>query len=233
MNSYFTSDRRDWKSQSYPAISTVMLAVALLAAGCTAPISARRESTSRAYNAMTASALDSDKLSSSSRAVLQRYDLISKFGSEPDAALRALHERACTDPRRDVLFALAEANYLHAHRVEKDLRAWAPKNARDYYLASAIYAYFYLFSEGAELPPGALDPRGHLAADLYDRAVGKGLAPARSTNRVVVLEGGNRELLPGRVNLAMTQSNPPVSFELFDRWLPADDFVVRGLTVRN
>ncbi len=65
----------------------------------------------------------------------------------------------------DRLFALAELSFLYA---EQD-------NRRDYYLASAVYAYAFLFrKDGAIDDP--LDARTRLAADLYNFGLGLALA---------------------------------------------------------
>jgi hypothetical protein len=117
--------------------------------------------------------------------------------------------------------------------MSHEVRPWAPKNASDYYLASALYAYFYLSGANQETVSRLLDPRARVACDLYGRGLAKGLASTRDTNGVVVLASGVRQLPPGPVNLQLSQPGFPWSLEAFDHFLAADDFVVRGLTVRN
>jgi len=75
------------------------------------------------------------------RAGPPRYNLDKQFSKSPAVALPALHQQATNDSRRDVLFALAELNYLHAHHLRRSVKPGEPARAPDYYLASAIYAY--------------------------------------------------------------------------------------------
>jgi hypothetical protein len=69
-------------------------------------------------------------------------------------------------PLADDYFALAELSGLRAQRTGKP----------SYFLASALYAYAFLFPEGAGPPEDPYDPRLRQAADLYNRGVAAGLA---------------------------------------------------------
>src|SRR5262249_12423363 len=79
----------------------------------------------------------------------------------------------------DRLFALAEMSFLYAEQ----------KNRQDHYLASAVYAYAFLFrKDGAIDEP--LDSRTRLAADLYNFGLAHGLAMRPAPD--------GRPTLPGR-----------------------------------
>ena len=43
--------------------------------------------------------------------------------------------------------------------------------SRSYYLAAAVYAYAFLFPDGAGTPPNPIDPRLRVACDLYNRSL--------------------------------------------------------------
>src|SRR3954453_8379244 len=86
----------------------------LLLTGCTTYVSAERVASRESYIERTASALSADDYSSATKLVLHRYNLEDQFQDSPVETLRSLHEKACNDDRRDLLFALAELNYLYA-----------------------------------------------------------------------------------------------------------------------
>src|SRR5215467_1706195 len=194
----------------------------LLACGCTNPISAQKVSFSRAFAEANVSALSGETYSSETRLVLRRFDLEGKFVSDPAGTLQELHRRACTDERRDLLFALAELSYLHGHKLYRTrmLKPWEPKPAQDYFLCSAIYAYHYLFGGPEEFGSG-FDPQFRPACDLYNRALARAFVPDGDTNGVVKLGSQTRNLPPGRIKVEFGQAAFPWSLEEFDQFLAA------------
>ena len=176
--------------------------LALLITGCTTPVGATKTSSRVAYRQAQASAMEGEA-SSESRLVLHRFDLDKQFESHPADALKFLHQKACQDDRRDLVFALAELNYLHAYQLEHSMKAWEPKQARDYYLTAAIYSYLYLFGPGHQPPPTKFDDRFRIARDVYNAGLAKGLCSPERTNAVVLLEDGPRQLPPGRVEVRL------------------------------
>jgi pimeloyl-ACP methyl ester carboxylesterase len=203
-----------------------------LAGGCANPIGASKVSSKIAYRQATASALEG-RLSSQSSLILHRFDLEEQFDKHPAATLRQLHVKARQDDRRDLVFALAELSYLTAHRFEHSVKYGEPELARDYYLCSAIYAYLYAFGPGREPPANRFDDRLQIIRDIYNSGLAKGLAPPNDTNAVVVLEDGSRELPPGPIQIRLDTNSLPFSIDRFEKFLSADQFLVRGLTVRN
>lgn len=200
--------------------------------GCTTPMGAHRTSVREAHQQLAASAIV-QRLSHASQIVLHRYDLKRHFDKHPAAALRVLHERACTDGRRDVLYALAELNYLTANRFAHSVKAGDPRKAPDYYLASAIYAWFYLLGDGQEPAPSAFDQRFRVACDIYNHGVA--LAFISSPHHDVDLSqaGGSRSLGPGRVEIQFSRPAFKWKLEEIEEFLPANEFSVRGLSVRD
>jgi hypothetical protein len=204
----------------------------LLLTSCTTPVGADKTSARVAYGRVSANVLEG-KCSSASRSVLHRYDLEKKYAQDPAHTLQFLHELACADERRDLLFALAELNYLYADRLARSTKAWGPKLDRDYYLSAAIYAYLYLLGPGQEPPPGLFDRRSRTACDLYNIGLAKGLGSAERTNAVVLLQAGPRQLPPGRIELTLNTEPFPYKLDFVDRILSADQFLLRGLSVRT
>ena len=52
--------------------------------------------------------------------MLHRYNLEKPFKKNPDATLEKLQTIACTDDRRDVLYALTELSYLERRSPEPE-----------------------------------------------------------------------------------------------------------------
>src|SRR5208282_6839188 len=67
---------------------------------------------------------------------------------------------------RDRLFALSELSFDYAE----------DSGNKSFYLASAAYAYAFLFPANPADAPGPYDPRLRLALDLYNRGIALGLA---------------------------------------------------------
>jgi pimeloyl-ACP methyl ester carboxylesterase len=144
-----------------------------------------------------------------------------------------LHERALTDDRRDLLFALAELSFLHADRLQRSVKPGLPRQAPDWYLSSAIYAYEFLLGEGREAPPDPFDRRFRLACDIYNRAVAEGFATVNRTNRTIHPDGGLRLPAPGPVEITVNRDHFKWDMDQIESLLPADEFVLRGMAVRD
>lgn len=203
-------------------------------AGCAHPISAEKTPARLAFQQATATALNSATYSSETRLVLHRFDLVEQFKKKPAQTLQWLHEKALVDDRSDLLFALAELSFWHAENLyrNKTLKPWEPKPFHDYFLCSAIYAHLYLTSHGRQRAD-VFDPRTRIAVDLYNRALARGFVPPGNTNGAVALESGVRHLPPGTVKVEFSKPGFPWDLKRIDHFVSADDFVVRGLTVRN
>jgi pimeloyl-ACP methyl ester carboxylesterase len=208
------------------------MAVVLLAlAGCVTPIGADKVSPRQAYQHLNQNALNSSQCSAETMKVLHRCGFDEAFRKNPDATLQKLQAIACTDDRRDLLYALSELNYHNAELQGQSVKPGVPKFARNSYFASAIYAYLYLFSEGKEPPPSPFDIRVRVAGDLYNRGLAQGLMV--NTNALVEMATGPRATSPGVVEVQFTQPGFPWDLNLFKAFYSADEFVVRGLSTRN
>ena len=212
-------------------LNACALVALMVLAGCAAPIGATRVSPRVAYQQIHQNALNSSDCSAETRRVLNRYYLDAAFEKNPDATLEKLQAIACTDDRRDLLYALSELNYLNADRQRRNVKPWVPRLARNSYFASAIYAYLYLFGEGKETAPNPFDIRFRAASDFYNRGLALGLSVG--TNAQVKLDRGPRQTPPGLVAVQFTQPGFPWSLDLIKEFYSADEFAVRGLSTRN
>ena len=192
-----------------PVFSFVGLA--LLLAGCQAPIGADRVSPRGAYKQVTANALRTSTPSSDTMSVLHRYGLSELAKERPDEAVVRLHEKAVASQDRTLLFALAELSYAAGDQIGRSVQPWDPRDARDFYLGAAVYAYWFIFGDTntVHTPAEAFDRRFRTACDLYNYGLGLALMERRGTNGVVILDGAKRRLPVGEIDFAFSRENFP------------------------
>jgi len=203
-------------------------------AGCASrPVGADRVSTRMSYDQIEANALSASKPSASTVSILHRYSLDRLAAEQPEEAIRRLHERALSTGDRDLLYALAELSYETGDRIRGSLKAWEPRDARVYYLGAAVYSYLFLLGDGNGARPTAFDRRFRTACDLYNYGLGWALTQRKATNAVVELRAGRRRLPVGEIELRVDDSHFPWPIDVAQEFLMADQFRVRGLSVRN
>ncbi len=208
------------------------MALALLTlTGCLTPIGAEKVSARKAYQRLHNNALNSGSCSAETMKVLHRYGLDEAYRKNPEATLEKLQTIACSDDRRDLLYALAELNYQNADRQRRSVKPGVSKLSRNSYFTSAIYAYLYLFGGSQDVPPSPFDMRVRVAADIYNWGLGQGLTV--NTNALVEINGGQRQTPPGPVAVEFTQPGFPWSLDLVKGFYSADEYIVRGLSTRN
>ena len=215
-------------------ISTLIpsvLILALIMTGCATPIGTREVGIRRTYEQINVSVLKEDTYSDGSAIVLNRFFLKERFERSPDEVLAVLHDKACKDERRDLLYALSELSYLIGEKKRTGFDYDNPAQAaRPYYLASAVYAYFYLLGERGELP-SPYDRRFRVACDLYNTALAHGLGI--SENESGEFESGVRKLPVGAISIEIDNSNFPYDLKTIEKFQAADELDVTGLSVRD
>lgn len=215
-------------------VSTLVIVLPwLLLAGCKAPVGADHVSPRLVYEQLEANALNAGRLSAGTVSLLHRYDLDAFAAAQPVEAVGRVHAKALATGERDLLFALAEVSYVAGEKLRRSVKPWEPRDARDYYLGAAVYAYLFLFGDGREARPGPFDRRFRIACDLYNYGLGWALRDRGSTNAIVRLEGGRRRLPVGEMELRYSAAGFPWPLEQFEQFLMADQFRVRGVSVRN
>jgi hypothetical protein len=190
-------------------------------AACAGPISAVRVDPTVVQADLGRSAITTGEPSWPTRNVLSERGLFDAFAAEPEAALAELHRAmvaAQGDP--DLLFALAELAFLHGQAAKKP----------EYSLAAAVYAYAFLFPEGAGVAPGRFDPRLRIAADLYNWAFAAGFASADGME--VVPRGGTFALPFGRIDVAFDPAALRAGDRALVRFTPIAELEVHGLAMR-
>ncbi|MBA4390527.1 MAG: hypothetical protein C0399_06285 [Syntrophus sp. (in: bacteria)] len=197
-----------------------LLILALVVGGCATPVGVRYLDPKQIQRNLTASILSSDELSVSTKHILNRSNLAEKFRSQPAEVLAALHKGLPTASDADRLFALAELSYAYA----------SESGPRSYYLASAIYAYAFLFPEGGRSDPNWFDPRVRIALDLYNRSLAEALTTTDRTK--VIVDEGSFPLPFGELMVVINgEEFRWGSFRLVD-FVQAAELDVRGLRSR-
>src|SRR5271170_1448607 len=155
-------------SQTHLAFLLVYLSVALVVlfdSGCATPVGIKHLDEQAAHRELNANVLSTGKPSDYSTQLLERSALTERFKNDPQAVLAELNSGLGKPDERDRLFALSELSFAHAEE----------SGNKSYYLASAAYAYAFLFPANPADAPGPYDPRLRLAVDLYNRGIALGL----------------------------------------------------------
>jgi pimeloyl-ACP methyl ester carboxylesterase len=207
--------------------------VALSGTGCIFPIGARPASSSEVWRQTEMSPPPVQLQSNcTAAAVLERSGMVARFQKSPAETLSALHQQALTTPDGDLLLALAELNYIHGDRLSHKTRPWDPGRPEEYFLASAIYSYLWLFGEAAK-PRTPIDPASRPVCILHNQALERALSNSQSAQGEAVFEGGTRSLPFGKVTLTLenhSSSGAPAGSE---RFLFANRYLIRGVKDRN
>lgn len=214
-----------------------LIGVLLAAGACATPIGVSLSDPQYVHRQATRSVLTGSEPSGATAQTLHRLGLAERFQEDPVGALAQMRgDGAALGPDR--LFALAELSFLYAEQ----------ENRQDYYLASAVYAYAFLFrKDGAIDEP--LDSRTRLAADLYNFGLALALAvpptpPSEDSETlpygsmphldVIEIDVTNRTLpLPfGRVELHGAASEFEWGGLRLTRFISVGEFKIRGLRNR-
>jgi pimeloyl-ACP methyl ester carboxylesterase len=153
-------------TRSVSRCAVALAIIALFASGCATPVGVSRLNEQAAHRKLNANVLSAGKPSAYSTQILERTALGQRYKKEPEAVLAELNSGLGKPDESDRLFALAELSFAHAESSHN----------QSYFLASAAYAYAFLFPADPADAPGPYDPRVRLAVDLYDRGIALGLA---------------------------------------------------------
>ncbi len=206
-------------------LATFLVCLSQLAGGCflltQAQVGVLEVGTKKVQENLNANALTTDEPSTLAREALHAFDLEERFEEDPDAALAELHRAAALEPDRGLLYALAELSFLTG----------TLKQSPAHFLAAAVYAYCFLLGADPPEPPSPFDRRFRWACDLYN--LGLQLALGSPDKKRVLLEGGRRSLPVGSIEITVDRSRFPWSEQSVSEFLPADRFLVRGLSLRH
>ena len=197
------------------------LVALLLASGCATPIGVERADPQSVHRELTGNVLSTGELSDFTQNVLRIAGIADIAEDDPAAALATLHEAVKTGiAGPPAMFAYAELAFKHA----------SEGGGRPYYLASAVYAFAYLFPGAEGEAPSPFDPRYRWAVELYNRALTKAFETAGGAQ--VELRSGVYELPFGRLDVTFDQNSLIWGDLRLTEFAPAAEFNVRGLRNR-
>ena len=194
----------------------------LILAACAGPVGTTRAEPTEVLRDLARSATTTGEPSWPTRNVLFEHGLFGEFGERPEAVIAELHKAmkvAPGGPNR-LLFALAELSYLHGEATK----------SFEYRLAAAVYAYAFLFPEGYGVTAGRFDPRGRVAADIYNWAVKAAFASEDGSE--VVPRGGTFQLPFGQLEVAFDPTATRAGDRELYRFIPISELQVHGMAMR-
>jgi len=191
--------------------------IALLASGCATPVGVSRLDEQAAHRELNANILSTGKASNYSKQILERAALGERFRNDPQTVLAELNSGLGKPDERDRLFALSELSFAYAE----------DSGNQSYYLASAAYAYAFLFPANPADAPGQYDPRLRLAVDLYNRGIALGLATR--DGKEVDLSARQLSLPFGTLNLGINPEEFNYAGNHLTKFVSLADLEVRGL----
>jgi Alpha/beta hydrolase family len=201
------------------ALSAVL--ASLLAAGCATPVGVDRADPQGVHRELTGNVLSTGELSDFTQNVLRIGGLAERAEDDPAGALAAIHDAVITGiGGPNAMFAYAELAFKHA----------LEGGGRPYYLASAVYAFAYLFPEGEGEAPNPFDPRYRWAVDLYNRAITKAFETPDGAR--VELRSGAYELPFGSLDVTFEQRQLMWGDLRLTEFAPAAELDIRGLRNR-
>ncbi|MDJ0786605.1 MAG: alpha/beta fold hydrolase [Myxococcota bacterium] len=202
------------------------IVLCLLALGCRTPVGVEQASQRDVHRTLTANVLTHGEPSPFTLALLDRNAWIEPWREDPEAALRQIHAGLSTPDLPEVywrasLAALAELSFHRA--LETSSREW--------YRASAVYAYAFLFPDtAAELAHRRpFDPRIRLVVDLYNLGVAKGF----ERDGEMDFSDGSRSLPFGEIQLRMDPEERAWGGFRLTRLRPAAELRMWGLRNRH
>ena len=199
--------------------------------GCATPVGVNTVTPREAYQDAYANPLSSGVLSDQVKYVLLRHDLLNKFDKEPALTIATLHQKALQDDRGDILYALAEGSYLYGSQLADSYQEEEKKLAPDYFLLSAIYSFYFVNEERSRGRLNIFDHRARTAVDMYNFGLWQGFATGETEG--LALKTAERKLPFGSISISLDTSRFPWKMEEFEKFLPADRYRVRGISVRN
>jgi pimeloyl-ACP methyl ester carboxylesterase len=202
-----------------PRFHLAVLILAASLAACAKPVGVDRVDPQTAQRALTRNVLSSGEPSSFAKAQLLQRGLWNRYNEAPDETLDALRDQLGTGLDDRLLFALAELSFHQGQKTGNTAQ----------FLASACYAYAFLFPESGE-QAGAYDARTRLALDLYNRGVSRGFQSG--PDETVEFREETFELPFGQLDVAIEPSGFEWSGYRFARFKDLYRFEVRGLRNR-
>jgi pimeloyl-ACP methyl ester carboxylesterase len=194
--------------------------LSILLTGCVSPIGVNRISLQEANRSLNANVLTTGNVGTEANQFLSRLDLLERYQEDPEGTIATIHSGLGQADDSSRLFVLAELSFAYAQRTRN----------RSYFVATAAYAWQFLFPRNAEGHTGRYDPRIRTAMDLYNRGVTEGLASG--TGIEVDLSARTIALPFGPLQVSVDPSGFDFGGYRLEQFVSLADFDVRGLRNR-
>jgi pimeloyl-ACP methyl ester carboxylesterase len=150
------------------AVALAVAVATLALAGCTtSPVSLRSVPKSPLIEELNLSSYSGPKPSERTIQLLRVYNLSDDLNGDFSTLLKKLQAISDREPAADTVYALSELAFIGAKKVER----YNKKAALDFYGASVLHAYDYLFDQRFVATRNQYDPRYRGACDLYNGAL--------------------------------------------------------------
>ena len=203
------------------SVKAALLVLCLALAACGSPITVERVDARTVQAELTGNALSTGRLSGRHRSCCADWIFWTSTLTihRRDPGNHAIVAADAGD--RELLFALAEMAFLDAERSPPT----GPISS-----ATVVYSYAFLFPALSADRPNAFDPRLRTAADLYNRALTRGLASGDDEH--VDLRTGDYALPFGSLSITLDPDSLRwAGFGLTD-FVPAAELHIEGLQNR-
>jgi hypothetical protein len=197
-----------------------LILVSLFGSGCATPVGVKHVDQETAYRNLDANILSSGEPSAYSRQLLERHALMRRYRDHPEEVISELYSGLGKPDEHDRLFTLSELSFAFAESGQD----------QSYYLASAIFAYAFLFPENSKDAPVAYDPRLRLAVDLYNQGLVNGLT--KKDGNELDLTQRQIQLPFGSLDLQVDQEGFRYGGYRLTKFVSLSDLKVRGLRNR-
>ncbi|MBN2291388.1 MAG: hypothetical protein JXM70_03120 [Pirellulales bacterium] len=158
--------------------------------------------------------------------LLRVYNLTDDFHNNPQVLLEKLQAIIEREPSIDKLHAFAELSYICARKVENS----SPEKAIDLYVASALYAYQYLFDSRFTSQSNPYDPQFRGACDLYNGSLEAALRLVCAKDGLKPGKSYTLETAAGTWDITVELRGGRWSNEDFDHFEFVSDYELKGLT---
>ncbi|HSV06039.1 MAG TPA: hypothetical protein VLI07_05980 [Candidatus Binatus sp.] len=196
-------------------LAALVCCTAVFAAACSPPFQAVHVGARRARRAATSNVLTSGDISRRTHNLLYDQDLVERYDDDPAGALGVLHTALLAGRLRpENMVGLAELSYRHAEHGGDS----------PYYLATAVYAWGYLFPDDQSAVPDTYDPRVRLACELYNRGLTEGLKQGDN----VELRAGTYPLPFGTLDVELDPAALTWSGHHLTTFVPLAEYEVKG-----
>ncbi|NUQ61593.1 MAG: alpha/beta fold hydrolase [Pirellulales bacterium] len=156
---------------------------------------------------------------------LRVYDLPSSLDGDSRPLLEKIQKIIDRDPSADKIYAAAELSYLAAKKVEEHDK----RLALDFYGASVLHAYQYLFDPRFARIRNPYDPQFRGACDLYNGALEEGLRIVIKQDGLVPGQTHKIETAGGRWDITCVRRGGQWQNEDFGRFEFVSDYEISGL----